>query len=106
VLTGTNAGAYMFNGYDFRTSDITIDTGVLSASASDFAKVLVIDEVNEATPLGRAEWIKVVGLFTGKQTQALEVYENIVLTYEFVKAAAVTAQANASFVKPTVWNAM
>jgi iron complex transport system substrate-binding protein len=106
VLTGTNAGAYMFNSYDFRTSDIEIDTGVLSASASDFAKVVVIDEVNEATPLGRAEWIKVVFLFTSEDAKQLEKYDDIVAAYAFAKAAAVTALANAGGVKPTIWNAM
>lgn len=106
TLQSVGAGAYLFNGYEFQTDDIKFGSVALStASPADFAKVVVIDEVDEATPLGRAEWLKVVGLLTGTEAAALESFNEIVTAYLFAKQAAVSARANAGGPQPTVWYA-
>jgi iron complex transport system substrate-binding protein len=60
-------------------------------------KHLLIDESRESTPLGRAEWIKLIGLLTGAESLAKERYNTIRDNYLLAKTFA-TAQTS-----PTVW---
>lgn len=106
TLQAIGAGAYMYNAYNFRQNDIKFGSVALSiASPADFAKVVVIDEADEATPLGRAEWLKVVGLLIGTEAAAADEFEKIVTAYQIAKQAAVSARANAGGPQPTVWYA-
>ncbi|GAF02081.1 ABC transporter substrate-binding protein [Saccharicrinis fermentans] len=41
---------------------------------------------NEETPLGRAEWIKMISLFVGKEEKADSIFEGIETSYERLKA--------------------
>lgn len=65
---------------------------------ADADKMVIIAELSEATPLGRAEWIKVVGLLLGKDALADEKFTEIRQAYAYVKNSAVFTQSN-----PTVW---
>lgn len=53
----------------------------------------------ELTPLGQAEWIKVVGLLTGNEAKANEIFDGIESRYNSLKAFADTAR-----VRPTVFS--
>ena len=89
LATLPGIGAYVVNTYG-HASTVT----QLNASGLD-GKVLLIDELSEGTPLGRAEWIKVMGLVTGKEARTK--FTQIVVLYESAKASAM-AQST-----PTVW---
>lgn len=46
----------------------------------------------EPHPLGQAEWIKVIGLFTGKEKEACELFDSIAARYNRLKALAAKAE--------------
>lgn len=62
------------------------------------SKMLIVDEVSETTPLGRAEWIHVIGLLTGKDSLAVSKFTEIRERY---KLSVMEAAAAAD--RPTVW---
>lgn len=49
-------------------------------------KVLTIDEYEEAHPLARAEYIKIIGMLFGKENEADTVFEEIKNNYEEIKS--------------------
>jgi len=61
-------------------------------------KMVLINELDESTPLGRAEWIKVVGLLTGKESNADSLYSTTKANYETAKKFAAAAVS-----QPKVW---
>ncbi len=50
--------------------------------------VLVFSEWQEPHPLGRAEWIRVVGAITGTQSRADEYFQNTIVEYEKLRELA------------------
>lgn len=65
------------------------------------ADIYLLNEVDELTPLGRAEWIKVVGALTGAEAAANTVFAGIESRYN----AAVLAASKATQ-RPTVYAGM
>ncbi|KAJ1635978.1 hypothetical protein T492DRAFT_962217 [Pavlovales sp. CCMP2436] len=72
------------------------ETAYTAAGVRD--KMVLINEIDEGTPLGRAEWIKVVGLLTGKEAEAQVQFSQIKAKYETAKSF--VAQATS---QPKVW---
>lgn len=68
--------AYGFNP-DTDAHPKLIEAGVFTAMNAEW---------REATPLGRAEWLKYTALFYNAEAQANEAYDNISTTYEATKA--------------------
>ena len=62
------------------------------------ANVVMINEAEESTPLGRAEWLKLVGALTGGEAAANKEFAKIEAKYN----TAVTA-AQAATGRPTVF---
>lgn len=57
---------------------------------------LVVAEVLEATPLGRAEWIKILGLLFEKSEEADSLFKQVVRRYNILKEMASTANERPS----------
>lgn len=82
-------------GYDPATDSYPVlaQTGIVTALASEY---------REATPLGRAEWIKFTAAFFNAEARANEVYGEISSGYQQARALAASVPADQ---RPTVlWN--
>ncbi len=58
----------------------------------------------ELTPLGQAEWIKVVGLLTGHEEEAAAAFDSIAAAYNGLKARVDSAMAVEGAVRPEVFS--
>lgn len=58
----------------------------------------------ELSPLGQAEWIKVVGLLTGHEKEAVEAFDSIAAAYNSLKARVDSAMAVDGAVRPKVFS--
>ena len=66
----------------FNTSN---DNGSLIQLERNGIDVVYIADYKESTVLGRAEWIKVVGLLTGKEKLAKQYFETLVFNYDSLR---------------------
>jgi iron complex transport system substrate-binding protein len=72
---------------------VLMDAGIFTALNSEY---------REATPLGRAEWIKFTGMFYNVEARANEVYDDISTAYQETRELAASIPADE---RPTVlWN--
>lgn len=53
---------------------------ISAVESMDVAKLKMVDNM-EKTPLGRAEWIRFIGLLTGKETMADSIFNSVVKNY-------------------------
>lgn len=95
AVLDSEANVVMSYGLDPATDahPVLIDAGVFTALNSEY---------REATPLGRAEWVKFTAAFFNAEAQANEVYEEIATAYNEARELAASIPAEE---RPTVlWN--
>lgn len=75
-----------------------------TSGALESSGVPVIECVDymEKTPLGRAEWIKLLGLLYGRRDRADSIYNNVVASYNAVKQMADTVAHRPKVISETV----
>lgn len=95
VALDTDPDLILANGFDPSTDafPILIEAGIFTALSADY---------REASPLGRAEWIKFTGLFFNEEAQAAAAYDEIVTAYNEALELAATVPEDQ---RPVVlWN--
>lgn len=95
AVLDSDAEIVMTYGYDPATDahPVLIDAGIFTALNSEY---------REATPLGRAEWIKFTGLFYNAEAEANAAYDEISTAYNSARELAASIPAEE---RPTVlWN--
>lgn len=75
-------------------------TKYLELLSKNGIKILIIDDYKETSPLGRAEYLKIIGALIGKESEANQKYENIKTSYLATKAkiAEIPAQKHSTLV--------
>lgn len=63
--------------------------GVLASAPLEFNSAFAFDPASDPGPLNRAEWIKYLGLFFNKESEASDLFDAIVKEYDATKAAAI-----------------
>lgn len=95
LLLETEAAIVMSDDFDSERMNTILDAGIVTAINTDYL---------EATPLGRAEWLKYVALFYNQEAAAEALYTGI---FEDYGAAVELASTVAVDARPTVlWNAI
>ena len=63
-----------------------------SAIAKSGIAVVEMADYMESTPLGRAEWIKLLGALTGKEAEATRIFDGVKASYDSISASVDTSK--------------